>query len=168
VWSSSLGRCHIQGNVCDQVMDADRAVDAAGDSPADQLFLPALANEVGDTPQARYARILRDIRAVGNSANFLDDERFMPNMRRQYLEGIRIIDAVPITVHGCPSEVAPLLRRPRNACVVCWVTTHLKCGRCRTVRYCSVECQLEAWPLHKEFCNRYRYRQRRVMPEEVD
>ncbi|CAL8468102.1 g7641 [Coccomyxa elongata] len=26
------------------------------------------------------------------------------------------------------------------------------CKGCRMVRYCSVECQMEAWPLHKEHC----------------
>jgi hypothetical protein len=29
------------------------------------------------------------------------------------------------------------------------------CGQCRVVRYCSRECQKEAWPVHKPLCQRF-------------
>uniref|UniRef100_W5NC69 MYND-type domain-containing protein n=1 Tax=Lepisosteus oculatus TaxID=7918 RepID=W5NC69_LEPOC len=39
----------------------------------------------------------------------------------------------------------------------CWVCekslgTVRRCGRCKKVYYCSQECQLKHWPLHKELC----------------
>lgn len=41
-------------------------------------------------------------------------------------------------------------------CVVCWEEqTHMStCGRCRTVLYCSTECQKKHWPIHKLTCNK--------------
>jgi hypothetical protein len=29
------------------------------------------------------------------------------------------------------------------------------CGRCRVCRYCNAQCQLDAWPTHKPFCQLY-------------
>jgi hypothetical protein len=32
----------------------------------------------------------------------------------------------------------------------------LKCTRCRQVNYCSRECQVAHWPVHKTFCDKYK------------
>jgi hypothetical protein len=66
------------------------------------------------------------------------------------------------------AEPAKMRRRPKRGCVVCWEITRNHCGRCRSVRYCSKECQAEAWPLHKAHCNHYRYLKRYLLPEVVD
>ena len=55
--------------------------------------------------------------------------------------------------------------RPKRGCVVCWTITRKSCSRCRSARYCSKECQAEAWPLHKDHCNHYRYLKRYLIPE---
>ncbi len=31
----------------------------------------------------------------------------------------------------------------------------LRCGGCRSVFFCSVECQRKCWPIHKHHCGRY-------------
>ena len=71
-----------------------------------------------------------------------------------------------------PDEVSvqpyEMRRRPKKGCVVCWAITRKMCARCRSVRYCSKECQAEAWPLHKDHCNHYRYIVRYLIPEVVD
>jgi hypothetical protein len=74
-------------------------------------------------------------------------------------------DLFPAVVAEEPFEMR---RRPKRGCVVCWEKTHNHCNRCRSVRYCSKECQAEAWPLHKAHCNHYRYLKRYLIPEVVD
>ena len=40
-------------------------------------------------------------------------------------------------------------------CLVCWKEGSTKrCGKCRSVHYCSSECASKAWPVHKEHCGR--------------
>jgi hypothetical protein len=41
-----------------------------------------------------------------------------------------------------------------SKCVSCLidVTTNLKCGRCRVAHYCSRECQVHHYPIHKLIC----------------
>lgn len=41
-----------------------------------------------------------------------------------------------------------------SACSVCGSTTNpvRRCGKCRIVKYCTVKCQKEDWPKHKEGC----------------
>jgi hypothetical protein len=48
----------------------------------------------------------------------------------------------------------------RKKCEVCRRTAKesrreklKRCSRCRVARYCSVDCQTEHWPKHKEACN---------------
>ena len=74
-------------------------------------------------------------------------------------------DLFPVVVAEEPSETR---RRPKKGCVVCWKITRKSCSRCRSARYCSKECQAEAWPLHKDHCNHYRYLKRYLIPEVVD
>jgi hypothetical protein len=42
--------------------------------------------------------------------------------------------------------------RPRKACVMCWTQPSKKCEGCMSAHYCSLECQLSAWPKHKPDC----------------
>lgn len=38
-------------------------------------------------------------------------------------------------------------------CVCCHIVTKTSlCGRCKSVRYCSVECQKQHWPVHSKEC----------------
>ena len=41
-----------------------------------------------------------------------------------------------------------------SKCLACLVdvTTNLKCGRCRVAHYCSRECQVNHYPIHKLIC----------------
>ena len=66
------------------------------------------------------------------------------------------------------AEPSKLRHRPKRGCVVCWKITRKSCSRCRSARYCSKECQAEAWPLHKSHCNHYRYLKRYLIPEVTD
>lgn len=44
----------------------------------------------------------------------------------------------------------------QKICYTCMASIHLrKCTRCREIRYCSVECQREDWPEHKELCDKW-------------
>jgi len=40
-----------------------------------------------------------------------------------------------------------------NACKVCGKQDAKRCGKCRIVFYCSVQCQRKDWKSHKEACN---------------
>ncbi len=44
-----------------------------------------------------------------------------------------------------------LITKPK-LCVVCEHPALKKCGGCRSVRYCSAECQDIHWPVHKAHC----------------
>lgn len=43
-----------------------------------------------------------------------------------------------------------------NTCSQCEKTAQkiMRCGKCKVVSYCSVECQREAWPTHKKTCHK--------------
>jgi len=43
-----------------------------------------------------------------------------------------------------------------NSCQVCNIINVklLSCGKCKTARYCSINCQREDWPQHKLTCNK--------------
>ena len=41
---------------------------------------------------------------------------------------------------------------PRSTCCVCDAVTTKKCARCKSVFYCSRECQLEQWQRHRLLC----------------
>ncbi|KAK3906945.1 hypothetical protein C8A05DRAFT_11345 [Staphylotrichum tortipilum] len=41
---------------------------------------------------------------------------------------------------------------PNNLCAVCDKPGKDRCSRCSHARYCSRECQVADWPLHKRFC----------------
>lgn len=59
------------------------------------------------------------------------------NTQDQYSAATRFISTVMSTIHKCKAC-------PRSAT--------RKCGRCRTTRYCSKECQTRDWPRHSEMC----------------
>lgn len=42
-----------------------------------------------------------------------------------------------------------------NVCTVCGVLDTHFCGRCKSSRYCSQECQTDDWPLHKLLCKAF-------------
>lgn len=43
---------------------------------------------------------------------------------------------------------------PDPPCASCGKSAHLHCSRCKSVRYCSKECQTNHWPAHKAPCFR--------------
>ncbi|KAJ7185945.1 hypothetical protein C8R46DRAFT_881509 [Mycena filopes] len=48
------------------------------------------------------------------------------------------------------------LPHAENCCDKCGVVGPLKnCGKCKVARYCSVDCQGEAWPEHKKTCQSF-------------
>ena len=54
-------------------------------------------------------------------------------------------------------DVAAKAGTPNNAslsCEVCGGPGKLRCGACKTARYCSAACQKTAWPEHKLVCRR--------------
>jgi len=40
----------------------------------------------------------------------------------------------------------------QTVCAQCRNPAKKKCGRCNSVAYCSKECQIAHWPLHKDDC----------------
>jgi hypothetical protein len=48
-----------------------------------------------------------------------------------------------------------LFRNKTPKCAVCLAETTLACGGCKTLYYCSRECQLKNWPEHKATCARF-------------
>jgi hypothetical protein len=85
---------------------------------------------------------------------------------------VDLADTPPAGRHLFPpiaaAEPSEMRHRPKRGCVVCWKITRKSCSRCRSARYCSKECQAEAWPLHKDHCNHYRYVKRYLIPEVTD
>ena len=51
----------------------------------------------------------------------------------------------------------PPTHRPTDGCVICWEPTNRRCGFCRTVRYCTEECQKAARRNHKKDCQQMGY-----------
>ncbi|KAF2803365.1 HET-domain-containing protein [Mytilinidion resinicola] len=47
-------------------------------------------------------------------------------------------------------------------CVICTSKSTSLCARCRSIRYCSKECQATDWPRHKIFCKKYAEKSPRV------
>jgi len=60
----------------------------------------------------------------------------------------------------------PELTPPPPRCSACdtLLTKPLSCGRCKTVRYCSRNCQVKAWKMHKKSCKPYQPPTRRAPP----
>jgi hypothetical protein len=58
---------------------------------------------------------------------------------------------LPRSDDGC---VVQSPSKPTKACVTCGSTERRSklCSGCRSVRYCSSECQLLAWPKHRAVC----------------
>eukprot|EP00092_Neocalanus_flemingeri_P072804 GFUD01089686.1.p1 GENE.GFUD01089686.1~~GFUD01089686.1.p1 ORF type:complete len:340 (+),score=72.61 GFUD01089686.1:71-1090(+) len=50
-----------------------------------------------------------------------------------------------------PFDVVP--RHSEFDCVVYSEPTTQSCSRCKSINYCSKECQVSQWPKHKEICN---------------
>jgi hypothetical protein len=44
---------------------------------------------------------------------------------------------------------------PEEYCVTCHKIANKVCNNCNLVKYCSLQCQMKDWPLHKEFCEYY-------------
>eukprot|EP00457_Paulinella_chromatophora_P016055 gb/GEZN01016781.1/.p1 GENE.gb/GEZN01016781.1/~~gb/GEZN01016781.1/.p1 ORF type:complete len:124 (-),score=11.79 gb/GEZN01016781.1/:421-792(-) len=42
--------------------------------------------------------------------------------------------------------------KPRKACEVCKQPCNLRCGACKQMWYCSVECQTKHWETHMDEC----------------
>jgi len=57
-----------------------------------------------------------------------------------------------INSEDTPAEEATPPVETRATCAACGATGRLKKCSCRTVRYCSVACQHQHWPEHKEAC----------------
>lgn len=45
-------------------------------------------------------------------------------------------------------------QQQQQACGKCHATAVKKCSKCEQIYYCSRECQVEHWPVHKESCQR--------------
>ncbi|CAJ1960628.1 unnamed protein product [Cylindrotheca closterium] len=41
-----------------------------------------------------------------------------------------------------------------KACVICAKSSSLVCGKCKTMKYCSRDCQKQHWKLHKKTCGK--------------
>jgi len=50
-------------------------------------------------------------------------------------------------------EVEDVLKKPTHKCDICKVFSTTKaCARCKTIYFCSAECQKSAWKKHKKTC----------------
>eukprot|EP00929_Paragymnodinium_shiwhaense_P055784 TRINITY_DN27923_c0_g2_i1.p2 TRINITY_DN27923_c0_g2~~TRINITY_DN27923_c0_g2_i1.p2 ORF type:complete len:493 (+),score=139.55 TRINITY_DN27923_c0_g2_i1:68-1480(+) len=47
---------------------------------------------------------------------------------------------------------APFVKLARHRCVRCGKAARSSCGRCRSERYCSRDCQAHMWVTHREVC----------------
>lgn len=55
-----------------------------------------------------------------------------------------------------------------NKCFECEKKTNMRCNKCKSIYYCSKECQTKRWKIHKEMCSLYEsdyhnYKDRREM-----
>eukprot|EP00929_Paragymnodinium_shiwhaense_P055783 TRINITY_DN27923_c0_g1_i1.p1 TRINITY_DN27923_c0_g1~~TRINITY_DN27923_c0_g1_i1.p1 ORF type:complete len:482 (+),score=183.72 TRINITY_DN27923_c0_g1_i1:102-1547(+) len=48
---------------------------------------------------------------------------------------------------------APFVKLARHRCVRCGKPARSSCGRCRSERYCSRDCQAQMWMTHREVCS---------------
>jgi len=64
--------------------------------------------------------------------------------------------AYNMSLHNPTTWAEPVDEKDPRAiaiCANCGCPNHLKtCGRCRKLRYCSVDCQREDWEAHKGIC----------------
>jgi len=49
-------------------------------------------------------------------------------------------------------KVEDVLKKPARQCDVCKTATTKSCARCKTIYFCSAECQKSAWKKHKKTC----------------
>ncbi len=71
----------------------------------------------------------------GRKKGEVDRKEVKPSRRTQRM---KILQKFPISCHMCGKFEKE--------------STLLLCGRCKRVRYCSVECQREEWKVHKTSC----------------
>ena len=70
-----------------------------------------------------------------------------------------------ISVCFSPFLFSPNLSFMPEQCSVCGKESTSRCSKCKTVYYCSRECQLRDWPNHKQSCNKIKrnYTSRKVV-----
>ncbi len=70
---------------------------------------------------------------------------------------IRVVQTREDTVHQFLQDAGVGLGTPgsrfKRSCEVCGKTSQIrKCGRCKIIQYCSIQCQKTDWPSHKSDC----------------
>lgn len=55
-----------------------------------------------------------------------------------------------------PSEFANMVSPPQKHCIRCKEEATKSCGRCKNIKYCSLECQQADWSTHKVLCNTFK------------
>ena len=48
----------------------------------------------------------------------------------------------------------PKKNQKQNECAVCFKYADKNCSKCKSVKYCSVDCQRKDWPDHKIKCTK--------------
>ena len=66
------------------------------------------------------------------------EKEFQDYLEKEKESKVEIVDA---------SQVHPTFK-----CGNCTIRGDLRCGKCKTQRYCSVACQREDWKNHKKIC----------------
>jgi MYND finger len=86
----------------------------------------------------------------------LEQQRTLNKVETDYEVAKHLNEKVPC---NCLDDMVPDMRKERIAMAECFcchkkgnVTKILQCKNCKVVQYCSRECQVKDWPIHKALC----------------
>jgi hypothetical protein len=86
------------------------------------------------------------------------DALHIPSSSQQSQDKVGTPAVMPVQQHDDARSTAPAAESSVEACHFCaksqaHIASRLKlCNRCRSVSYCSVECQRSDWSAHKKEC----------------
>ena len=79
-----------------------------------------------------------------------DRDRIMKGMKDLYEKEKLLTLSVWLSKDSCPYLSIMI---PQSRCNICFAKDNLKfCSQCKTITYCSAECQKKDWPKHKTYC----------------
>ena len=100
--------------------------------------------------------IRKKVSNVSNKANYEDVKNFVDKFEDWKID-YGVLHPHPLI----GAQFTQLIQVPNyfkidldSICVLCYKQASKRCLQCKSVRYCSKECQQEHWPLHKQSCTK--------------